>query len=134
MGMGLNLQARRKDGSVFPVEIGLSAIETAEGKVAIAFVNDISERRGLEAAAQAYAKEVQALAASVRRVSRELHDQICQQLASLAIDMGGLAADPLLCEDLQKRLKSLQARVVKASDDTRHLHTRCIPQFSMISV
>jgi len=42
MGMGLNLQARRKDGSVFPVEIGLSAIETAEGKVAIAFVNDIS--------------------------------------------------------------------------------------------
>lgn len=98
--------------------------------------------RGLEAAAQAYAKEVQALAASLltaqeeerRRVSRELHDQICQQLASLAIDMGGLAADPLLCEDLQKRLKSLQARVVKASDDTRHLRTRCIPQFSMISV
>ena len=101
MGIGLDLEGRRKDGTQFPVEIGLSAIETAAGKLAVAFVSDITQRRRLEQGAQAHAQEVQALAASLltaqeeerRRVSRELHDQICQQLASLAIDIGGLAAE-----------------------------------------
>jgi PAS domain S-box-containing protein len=128
MGKGLDLEGRRKDGTTFPLEVGLSAIETAAGKLAVAFVADITQRKGLEQAAQAHAQEVRALAASLltaqeeerRRVSRELHDQICQQLASLAIDIGGLAADPLP-EGAQSRLKALQARVVKASEETRHI-------------
>jgi signal transduction histidine kinase len=55
-----------------------------------------------------------------RRVSRELHDQICQQLASLAIELGGLAAAPPPA-DREKRLKELQARVIKTSEMTRHI-------------
>ncbi len=145
MGIGLDLEARRKDGTTFPVEIGLSAIDTAQGKLAIAFVSDITERRRLEQSAQAHAKEVQALAASLltaqeeerRRVSRELHDQICQQLASLAFDMGGLAAHALLPEDAQNRLKELQARVVKASDETRYiayeLHSSVLDDLGLIA-
>jgi PAS domain S-box-containing protein len=129
MAIGLNLVGRRKDGTNFPVEIGLSAIETAAGKLAVAFVSDITQRRQLEEAGRARGEEIQALAASLltaqeeerRRVSRELHDQICQQLASLAIDIGGLAADPPPPEDAQSRLKALQARVVKASEETRHI-------------
>jgi signal transduction histidine kinase len=39
----------------------------------------------------------------------------------LAIDIGGLAADPPPPEDAQSRLKALQARVVKASEETRHI-------------
>jgi signal transduction histidine kinase len=123
----------------------LSAIETAQGKLAIAFVSDITERRRLEQAAQAHAKEVQALAANLltaqeeerRRVSRELHDQICQQLASLAIDMGGLAAETSLPEDAQSRLKALKARVVKASDETRHiayeLHSSVLDDLGLVA-
>ncbi|MGA2713603.1 MAG: chemotaxis protein CheB [Bryobacteraceae bacterium] len=129
MGIGLELGGRRKDGTVFSVEIGLSAVETAMGKLGVAFVTDITQRKQLERAAQAHAEEVHALAASLltaqederRRVSRELHDQICQQLASLAIDIGGLAADPPPREDAQSRLRAIQARVVKASEETRHI-------------
>lgn len=129
MGIGLNLEARRQDGTVFPVEVGLSVIETAAGKLAVAFVSDITERRRLEQVAQTHTDQVSALAAQLltaqeeerRRVSRELHDQICQQLASLAIDMGGLAAEPPSPEGIQGRIRTLQARVIKVSEETRHI-------------
>ena len=91
---------------------------------------DISEKKRLEKVAEASRNEIRALAASLltaqeeerRRVSRELHDQVCQQLASLAIDLGGLAADQFADDEQHSlRLRGLQARIVKASEETRHI-------------
>ncbi len=45
MGMGRELQARRKDGSQFPVEVGLTSAPTVEGTFAVASIIDISARK-----------------------------------------------------------------------------------------
>ncbi|MCB0488088.1 MAG: PAS domain S-box protein [Cyclobacteriaceae bacterium] len=49
MGAGRDLFARRKDGSEFPVEIGLNPIEALEGSLVLASIIDITERKLLEA-------------------------------------------------------------------------------------
>ena len=50
MGVGLDLTARRRDGSEVPVEISLSPIDTSEGVLVAASVRDISERLAAAAA------------------------------------------------------------------------------------
>lgn len=48
MGSGLKLFGRKKDGTSFPVEIGLNVARIGSANIAIAFVTDVTEKSRLE--------------------------------------------------------------------------------------
>lgn len=129
---------RKKDGTPFWCEATVSGLEhPGYGRVWVAVHSDITKRKlaqqALEISQEALRRnreELRALAAQLlriqdeerRRISRDLHDDINQRLAILAVEIERLG-ERLASAPVQvgRSVRAIQDRVVELSEDLRHL-------------
>ena len=133
----LEITGKRRDGSEFPIESTISKTTIGNTKQLTAVLRDATERRRAETALYQTNQQLRELSASLEkvreeertRISRELHDDLGQQLTGLKLDMSwfanrlkdGRGIDPDKVADMRRALDVAVSSVRRISTELRPL-------------
>jgi two-component system CheB/CheR fusion protein len=79
IGIGREVTGRRKDGSLFPMDLSVGEVRLTGERFFTGIVRDITERKRLE-------KEILEISdREQRRIGHDLHDDLCQHLAAIGL-------------------------------------------------
>ena len=129
IGTGREVEARRKDGSVFSVFLSVGAVEGAEPPRFVGFVQDISFRRRAEEETHRLQQRLTHVSrlATVGEMSAGIAHELNQPLTAVAnyaqaCDRLLGMADPDI-DEVRGALKQITAQAVRAGDIIRRLRT-----------
>jgi len=113
----------RANGTSFPAEYWSHPQRRGEEVVGtvVGFI-DITERKRAEAALENVSRRlIEAQEQERSRIGRELHDDIGQRIALLAVELQQLTEDPLNPPEVRGRIAELQKQTTKIADDIQFL-------------
>jgi PAS domain S-box-containing protein len=122
MGGTLELMARRKDGTEFPVEMILSPIETPQGLLVLASVIDLSERKAAKEEARYRREQVELLSRTsllgemTASVAHELNQPLAAILSNANAGVRFIDGGRLNVEQLRDILTDVAADSERAHD------------------
>ena len=116
MGANRRLDGLRADGSVFPVEIGLSPLMLSDSRFVVAIARDVSERRVLEQQLQ-QSQKMEAIGQLTGGMAHDFNNLLGVILGNLDILEQMLAGN----ERVLKRVATAQKAAVRGADLTRRL-------------
>ncbi len=107
IGIGREVTGRRKDGTVFPMDLSVSEVKLADQRLFTGFVRDITERKRLEQEILGVSEREQ------RRIGQDLHDGLGQHLAGTE----------LMSQVLEEKLaaKKLETEAARAGEIAGHV-------------
>ncbi len=130
---------KRKDGSLFDVQFAANIIEEEDGNPAYmsaSFLDVTSQKQTEKDLSHLAGRLITVQEEERRRLARELHDDLTQRLAELAINAGKLKMEAACSSDAAIVLESMQHKLVKVSEDvhaiSRQLHPSIIEDLGLV--
>jgi two-component system, LuxR family, sensor kinase FixL len=107
IGIGRETIARKKDGTLFPMDLSVSEVKLSDRRIFTGFIRDITERKRLE-------KEILEISErEQRRIGQDLHDGLCQHLAGIEM------LSQVLAQKLASKNKDAAARATEIAKAVR---------------
>ncbi len=107
IGIGRETFGRKKDGTLFPIDLSVSEMKLSDRRMFAGFVRDITERKRLEKENLEISEREQ------RRIGQDLHDGLCQHLAGIEM------LSQVLAHKLEPRSKAAAARAAEIATAVR---------------